>query len=376
MSITDFFSKDELERYNRQFILPEFGEEAQTNLKNAKVLVVGAGGLGAPLLLYLTAAGVGTIGIIDDDKVELSNLHRQVLFSTDKIGSVKASEAAIQLKKLNPHVHFKIYNEKLTSENALAILQEYDLVADGTDNFPTRYLVNDACVLLKIPNIYASIYRYEGQVSVFNMLNEDGSRGPNYRDLFPDPPAPDSVPNCAEGGVLGVLAGIIGSMQASEAIKVITGIGEPLNGRLFIIDTLSFETRTIKYSNSDYSTMITELIDYEEFCGTRQNTPYEVNEITVQELNQLIKNGDDFQLIDVRTEFEHHIDNIGGLLIPLGNLVNRIGDVECDKKVVVYCKVGVRSMEAILHLQSVYSFNNLYNLQGGIQSYRKKFGRT
>ena len=376
MSITDFFSKDELERYNRHFILPEFGEEAQTNLKNAKVLVVGAGGLGAPLLLYLTAAGVGTIGIIDDDKVELSNLHRQVLFRTDKIGSVKASEAAIQLKKLNPHVHFKIYNEKLTSENALAILQEYDLVADGTDNFPTRYLVNDACVLLKIPNIYASIYRYEGQVSVFNMLNEDGSRGPNYRDLFPDPPAPDSVPNCAEGGVLGVLAGIIGSMQASEAIKVITGIGEPLNGRLFIIDTLSFETRTIKYSNSDNSTLITELIDYEEFCGTRQNTPYEVSEITVQELNQLIKNGDDFQLIDVRTEFEHHIDNIGGLLIPLGNLVNRIGDVERDKKVVVYCKVGVRSMEAILHLQSVYSFNNLYNLQGGIQSYRKKFGRT
>jgi sulfur-carrier protein adenylyltransferase/sulfurtransferase len=364
------FSKEELARYSRHLILPEFGEKGQIKLKKAKVLIVGAGGLGSPLLLYLTAAGVGTIGIVDFDNIELSNLQRQVLFTDQDIGEPKIQAAYSRLKSLNPHTKFILHEERLTAENALAILKDYDVVADGTDNFPTRYLINDACLLLNKPNVYGSIYRFEGQVSVFNYVSKKGERGPNYRDLFPTPPPPEMVPNCAEGGVLGVLAGIIGTMQANEVIKVITGIGITLSGRLFIIDTLSFETRTVKLRKAAEDNTITELIDYEEFCGMNDNTtPYDVREITVHELKDMIDNGDDFQLIDVRTAFENHVANIGGEVIPLEEIVSHVDEISRDKKVVLYCKVGIRSMEAILHLQGVFDFNNLYNLKGGINAW-------
>jgi len=364
------FSKDELARYSRHIILPEFGEEGQAKLKNAKVLIIGAGGLGSPLLLYLTAAGVGTIGIVDFDNIELSNLQRQLLFTEDDVGKSKAQAAYNRLKSLNSNIEFKLYEEKLTADNALEILKDYDVIADGTDNFPTRYLVNDACVMLDKPNVYGSIYRFEGQVSVFNYVNNEGDRGPNYRDLFPEPPPPEMVPNCAEGGVLGVLAGIIGSMQASEVIKVITGIGSTLSGRLFIIDTLSFETRTVKLRKAAEENIISELINYEEFCGMNNNeSPYDVKEISVHELKDMINNGDDYQLIDVRTAFENHVANIGGDLIPLEEIVDHLEKISKTKQVVMYCKVGIRSMEAILHLQSVYEYTNLYNLKGGINAW-------
>jgi len=364
------FTKDELARYSRHIILPEFGESSQVELKTAKVLIIGAGGLGSPLLLYLTAAGIGTIGIVDFDYIELSNLQRQLLFTEEDIGKSKARTAIDRLKSLNSNITFNLHEERLTSDNALEILKGYDVIADGTDNFPTRYLVNDACLLLDKPNIYGSIYRFEGQVSVFNYVNSEGERGPNYRDLYPTPPAPEMVPNCAEGGVLGVLAGIVGSMQANEVIKVITGIGESLSGRLFIIDTLSFETRTVKLRKAAEENIISELIDYEEFCGMNNNeSPYDVKEITVHQLNEMINNGDDYQLIDVRTSFENHVANIGGDLIPLEEIVNHIEEISRTKQVVMYCKVGIRSMEAILHLQSVYEFDNLFNLKGGINAW-------
>ena len=367
---SDKFSKEELIRYSRHILLPEFGEEGQLKLKNASVLVIGAGGLGSPVLLYLTAAGVGNIGIADFDEVDLSNLQRQILFSEDDIGESKANAALLKLKALNPHISFNIHEEKLTSKNALEVIEDYDIIADGSDNFPTRYLINDACVILDKPYVYASIYRHEGQVSVFNFIDVEGERGPNYRDLFPVPPPPNMVSSCAEGGVIGVLAGIIGSMQASEVIKIITGIGTTLSGRLFIIDTLSFETQTIKLGSGRSHTEIKELIDYDEFCNmNNNNSPYEVNEITVQELDEMIKKGADFELIDVRTEFEHHIANIGGKIMPLEEIVNYIDDISRDKQVVLYCKVGIRSMEAILHLQGVYEFSNLYNLKGGINAW-------
>src|SRR5215831_14143381 len=240
------FTKEELARYNRHIIIPEFGLEAQQKLKAANVLVVGSGGLGSPVLLYLAAAGVGTIGIIDFDVVDDSNLQRQVLFGVEEIGKPKVEAARRRLEALNPHIKIVLYNTQLTSKNALDILKDYDVVADGTDNFPTRYLVNDASVILNKTNIYASIFQFEGQVSVFNYVNEKGERGPNYRDLYPTPPPPGLVPSCAEGGVLGVLPGIIGSLQALEVIKVITGVGELLNGRFYIFDSLNFESRTFK----------------------------------------------------------------------------------------------------------------------------------
>ncbi len=269
------FSKAELSRYDRHIIIPEFGLEAQQKLKAARVLVVGSGGLGSPLLLYLAAAGVGTLGIVDFDVVDDSNLQRQVLFGQENIGQLKAEAAKTRLASLNPHIDIVVHNTRLTSENALDILAKYDVVADGTDNFPTRYLVNDAAVLLGKTNVYASIFQFEGQVSVFNYRNKQGVLGPNYRDLYPSPPPPGLVPSCAEGGVLGVLPGIIGSLQASEVIKVVTGVGEPLSGRFFIFDALNFEARTLNIKrradnplNGENPT-ISKLIDYEVFCGLK-----------------------------------------------------------------------------------------------------------
>ncbi|MEN9413897.1 MAG: molybdopterin-synthase adenylyltransferase MoeB, partial [Bacteroidota bacterium] len=282
------FSKAELARYDRHIIIPDFGMEAQQKLKAAKVLVIGSGGLGSPLLLYLAAAGVGTIGIVEFDTVDDSNLQRQVLYGQEDVGLLKADAARARLESLNPYIHIRVHHTRLISENALDIVRGYDVVADGTDNFPTRYLVNDACVLAGKTNVYASIFQFEGQVSVFNYTNNKGETGPNYRDLYPTPPPPGLVPSCAEGGVLGVLPGIIGSMQASEVIKVVTGVGEPLSGRLFIFDALQFETRTFKIRrrsdnplNGEHPT-ISQLIDYEFFCGLKDLKP--VKEITVEEL--------------------------------------------------------------------------------------------
>ena len=358
------FTKEELARYNRHIIIPEFGIEAQKKLKAAKVLVIGSGGLGSPLLLYLAAAGVGTLGIVDLDVVDDSNLQRQVLFGVQDIGTPKVEAAKIRLKQLNPHIKIKTYNTQFTSKNALEIIKDYDVVADGTDNFPTRYLVNDASVLAKIPNVYASIFQFEGQVSVFNYTDKNGTKGPNYRDLYPTPPEPGLIPNCAEGGVLGVLPGIIGSLQANEVIKVITGVGEPLSGRFFVFDALTFETRTLKITKRANSTEIKELIDYEQFCGISA-IEKPVKEISTLELENWISNGEDFQIIDVRETSEYEQINIGAHLIPLGEVIARNHEIEREKKVVIHCRSGARSAKAIRQLEEI-GFDNLYNLKGGI----------
>ena len=365
------FSKEELARYNRHIIIPEFGFEAQQKLKAANVLVIGCGGLGSPVLLYLAAAGVGNIGIVDFDVVDDSNLHRQVLFGVDDIGKPKVEAAKRRLQSLNPHINIELYNTQLTSQNALDIIKNYDVVADGTDNFPTRYLVNDACLLLDKPNVYASIFQFEGQVSVFNYVNAKGDRGPNYRDLYSIPPPPGLVPNCAEGGVLGVLPGIIGSLQASEVIKVITGVGETLSGRFFTFDALTFETRTFNIKRRDVNPLngknpaINALIDYEQFCGVKA-VEKPIKEITAKELYDLQVSGEIFQLIDVREPYEYEKVNIGAELIPLATVADNAAKISKDIKVVVHCKLGGRSANAIRELEEKFGFTNLYNLKGGI----------
>lgn len=367
------FSKEELVRYNRHIIIPEFGIEAQTKLKEAKILVIGSGGLGSPMLLYLAAAGVGTIGIVDFDVIDDSNLQRQVLYGIKEVGSPKVEAAKNRLTSLNPYIDIITYNEKFTSDNAMDIIKDYDIVADGTDNFQTRYLVNDACVLLGKPNVYASIFQFEGQVSVFNYVDETGERGPNYRDLYAYPPPPGLVPSCAEGGVLGVLPGIIGSIQALEVIKVATGVGEVLSGRFFTFDALTFTTRTLKFRKnpdnpiSGTNPTITALIDYEEFCGLKSEK--QVKEISVEEMHQWMTEGHDFQLIDVREPFEYDIVNIGAELIPLSTVLDSADKISKDKKVVVHCKMGGRSKKAIEELESKFGFENLYNLKGGVIEY-------
>jgi len=371
------FSKEEIERYSRHLLIPEFNIEGQKKLKAAKVLIVGAGGLGAPLIQYLTAAGVGTIGIVDFDVVDESNLQRQVLFTMEDIGRPKVEVARERVITQNPHIRVIAYREQLTSKNALEIIKDYDLVADGTDNFPTRYLVNDACVLLDKPNVYASIFRFEGQVSVFNYSDKNGTLGPNYRDLFPNPPPPGLVPSCAEGGVIGVLPGIIGSLQANEVIKVITGVGDPLSGRLFLFDALTFDTRTLKVYRDENNPLngknptLFDLIDYDQFCGLRsvESNTDKVKEITVQELHDLIEKDSDFQLIDVREKFEYEVANLNGELIPLRSLIENAAKISRNKKVVLHCRSGQRSAEAIVLLEEKYGFKNLYNLKGGILAY-------
>jgi len=369
------FTKEELARYNRHIIIPGFGMEAQQKLKAAKVLVIGSGGLGSPALLYLAAAGVGTIGIVDFDVVDDSNLQRQVLFGVDEIGKPKVEAARRRIQSLNPYIKLNIYNTHLNSQNALDIVRDYDVIADGTDNFPTRYLVNDASVLLGKPNVYASIFQFEGQVSVFNYTDAQGNTGPNYRDLYPTPPPPGLVPSCAEGGVLGVLPGIIGSLQALEVIKVITGVGETLSGRFFLFDALNFESRTFKIKSrednpiSGKNPTITGLIDYEQFCGMRAVEEAPLKEITAKELYDWQVRGEKFQLIDVREPHEYDIVNLGGELIPLATVAANSDRIERDRKVVVHCKMGGRSAKAIRELEEKFGYTNLYNLKGGILSY-------
>jgi adenylyltransferase/sulfurtransferase len=335
------------------------------------------------MLLYLAAAGVGTIGIVDFDKVEDHNLQRQVLFGVRDIGQSKAQAAKTRILDLNPFIHVIVHEVALRADNALEIIRDYDVVADGTDNFQTRYLVNDACVLLGKVNVYASIFRFDGQVSVFNMLMPDGTRGPNYRDLYPTPPPPGMVPSCAEGGVLGVLPGIIGSLQANEVIKVIAGIGECLAGRLYLFDALSFESRTLKIRkdpanplNGSHPTM-TELIDYDQFCGViptnSDSNTASIHEISVFQLREMQTSGQQFQLIDVREPYEFELANLGGWLIPLKEVEARQAEIRRDIPVIVHCRSGKRSAQAIAKLQSIESWPNLLNLHGGILAWADAF---
>ena len=374
MSLTD----QEKLRYSRHLNLPNFGIAAQEKLKHAKVLVVGTGGLGAPLLQYLTAVGVGTIGVIDFDIVDESNLQRQVLFGIEDLGKFKTAVAISKLRKQNPFVHFIEHNLKLDATNALEIIGNYDLVADGTDNFPTRYLVNDACVLMGKPNVYASIYRFEGQVSVFNWRDKGGVLGPNYRDVFPTPPPPGMVPNCAEGGVLGVLPGIIGSIQASEVIKIITGMGVSLSGRLFLMDALDFTNRTLKIKKDPKNPLngkkpsIKTLIDYDSFCGITDDSNNLID-LTPQELDRWFREGHDFQLIDVREAHEFDGGNIGGKQISLGKLAEFVNLIDQNRPVVFLCKSGKRSAQAIeIALAPGAKYSNLKHLKGGLLAWKEE----
>jgi len=375
----------DLQRYSRHLVLPDFGIEGQKMLKSSSVLVVGTGGLGAPLLQYLVAAGIGRIGLIDFDTIDQSNLQRQVLFTTADIGKRKTTVAAQRLKAQNPLIEIVPYHLMLNSENALDIIKDYDVVADGSDNFPTRYLVNDACVLLDKVNVYASIFRFEGQVSVFNYLEEDGKRGPNYRDIFPEPPPPGMVPSCAEGGVLGVLPGIIGSLQANEVIKVLTGVGKPLSGRLFLFDAATFDTRVLNIQKSDTNPLTglnptqKGLIDYDAFCGltgSETTNQYTLQEITVKELKTWRDQEKDHQLIDVRKDFEIAISNIGAEHILQEEIEQHIDRIRKDIPVVIHCRSGKRSGDVIEILEKKYGFQNLYNLVGGVLAWSDEIDPT
>ncbi len=363
-------SKEEILRYSRHLIMPEVGMEGQLQLKQARVLLIGTGGLGAPLGLYLAAAGVGRIGLVDFDTVDFTNLQRQVLFSTADVGRPKLAAARERLVALNPEIQLDTYEARLTSENALEILRAYDVVVDGTDNFPTRYLVNDACVLLGKPNVYGSIFRFEGQVSVFGMPD-----GPCYRCLYPEPPPPGLVPSCAEGGVLGVLPGIIGAIQAMETIKLLLGRGEPLVGRLLLFDALAMRFRELRLRKNPECPVcgprptVTRLMDYEEFCGIRgEQAPaptVAVPEIEPRELKARLERGDDLFILDVREPHEYQICNLNGYLLPLGELPRRIHELDSSREIVAHCRSGKRSAEAVEFLRKA-GFRKVWNLKGGI----------
>ncbi len=372
-------NREEFLRYGRHLIIPEVGLEGQRKLKSASVLIIGAGGLGSPLAFYLTAAGVGRIGIVDFDVVDLSNLQRQILHTTKDVGRSKLESAREKLESLNPNVKIEIYEMRLTSENALDLIKEYDIVVDGTDNFPTRYLVNDACVFLKKPNVYGSIFRFEGQVSVFY-----ADKGPCYRCLYKEPPPPGLVPSCAEGGVLGVLPGIIGTIQALETIKLILGIGEPLIGKLLLFDALRMKFRELKLRKDPECPVcgenptVKELIDYEAFCGI---TPEQILhqsglEITPEELKEKLENGEDIILIDVREPVEYEINRIeGSKLIPLSKLPEKVNELDQTREIVLYCKMGGRSARAVQLLREL-GFTRVKNLAGGIDAWIEKIDPT
>jgi adenylyltransferase/sulfurtransferase len=363
-------SRDEIGRYARHLILPDVGVEGQKRLKAARVLLIGAGGLGSPLALYLAAAGVGHIGLVDFDVVDVSNLQRQILHGTKDIGRKKVDSARERIADVNPFVELTTYDAALTSQNALGIIEKYDLVVDGTDNFPTRYLVNDACVMLGKPNVYGSVFRFEGQASVFSAKD-----GPCYRCLFPEPPPPGMVPSCAEGGVFGVLPGLVGMIQATEAIKLILGIGEPLIGRLLLVDALGAQFRTVKIRRNAAcpacgTREITKLIDYDAFCGLktedgRRKTEEAMPEITPVELAERLRAGD-VELIDVREPNEWDIARIpGARLIPLGDFPAAIPSLDRTRDIVVQCRSGMRSGKAVRQLQAA-GFTKVKNLAGGI----------
>jgi len=363
-------SKEEVQRYSRHLIMPEVGLDGQLKLKRARVLMIGTGGLGAPLGLYLAAAGVGHLGLVDFDVVDSSNLQRQVTFTTADVGKSKSEAAKARLSALNPMIEIVSYETRLTSDNALELFRDYDIIVDGTDNFPTRFLVNDACVLLGKPNVYGSIFRFEGQATVFGYPG-----GPCYRCLYPEPPPPGLVPSCAEGGVLGVLPGIVGSIQAMETIKLILGTGEPLVGRLLLFDALAMRFRELKLKKNpecaicgDHRT-ITKLIDYEEFCGIRgEEAPAMtdgIQEITATELKARQDRGEKVFILDVREPHEYQICNLNGKLIPLGELTRRVNELDSSVEMVVHCRSGKRSADAIHFLQTA-GFKKLWNLKGGV----------
>ena len=363
-------SREEIQRYSRHLIMPEVGMEGQLKLKRARVLAIGTGGLGAPLGLYLAAAGVGHLGLVDFDVVDSSNLQRQVTFTTADVGKPKSEAAKARLSALNPAIDIVSYETRLTSDNALELFRNYDIIVDGTDNFPTRFLVNDACVLLGKPNVYGSIFRFEGQATVFGYPG-----GPCYRCLYPEPPPPGLVPSCAEGGVLGVLPGIVGSIQAMETIKLILGTGEPLVGRLLLFDALAMRFRELKLKRNpdcpmcgDHRTM-TKLIDYEEFCGIRgEEAPAMTDgipEITATELKRRQDRGEKLFILDVREPHEYQICNLNGKLIPLGELPRRVNELDSSVEMVVHCRSGKRSADAIHFLQTA-GFKKLWNLKGGV----------
>jgi adenylyltransferase/sulfurtransferase len=370
-------SKEEILRYSRHLIMPEVGMEGQLKIKNAKVLMVGTGGLGAPLGLYLAAAGVGRIGLVDFDVVDFTNLQRQVIHGTKDVGKKKLESAAESMLDINPYVQIDKFDLALSSENALDIIKDYDMVVDGTDNFPTRYLVNDACVLTGKPNVYGSIFRFEGQATVFAYQG-----GPCYRCLYPEPPPPGLVPSCAEGGVLGILPGLIGMVQATEAVKLILGTGEPLVGRLMLYDALAMRFRELKLRRNpecpvcgDHPT-ITKLIDYHQFCGVPQTQPAEPvvveGDIDPVEVKQKIDRGDNFVLIDVREPHEYQICKIpSSKLIPLGDLPKRVNELNSADEIVAHCKSGMRSAKAVDFLKQA-GFKKIRNMKGGILAWSDK----
>jgi sulfur-carrier protein adenylyltransferase/sulfurtransferase len=371
-------TKDDYERYSRHLILPEVGVEGQKRLKAASVLCIGTGGLGSPLLLYLAAAGIGRIGIVDFDVVDTSNLQRQVIHGTSWVGKPKIESAKNRIHEINPYCQVDLYETRISSENALDIIRPYDVVIDGTDNFPTRYLTNDACVLLNKPNVYGSIFRFEGQATVFNYEG-----GPNYRDLYPEPPPPGMVPSCAEGGVLGILPGIIGIIQATEAVKIVLGKGETLSGRLLLYDALNMKFRELKLRPNPVRPVIEKLIDYEQFCGIPQAKAEEakqqmdISEMTVQELKQLLDSGaNDFVLLDVRNPHEYEIAQIpGSVLVPLpdieaGSGVGRVKELLNGHRLVVHCKSGARSAKALGILKDAGIEGT--NVIGGILAWSKE----
>jgi len=372
-------TNDEILRYSRHLIMPEVGMEGQQKLKAAKVLCIGAGGLGSPLSLYLTAAGVGTLGIVDFDVVDYTNLQRQIIHTTNDVGRKKLDSAAEKLKAINPFINLRTFETKLTSANALDLFREFDIIADGTDNFPTRYLVNDACVLTGKPNVYGSIFRFEGQASVFAT-----EEGPCYRCLYPEPPPPGLVPSCAEGGVLGILPGLVGVIQATETIKLILGQGDSLVGRLLLVDALGMKFRELKLrKNPDCpacgkSPTVKALIDYNEFCGIRgEEAPVanDVPTISVQELKQRLDAKADIFILDVREPHEYQICHLNGYLIPVGDLPKRVHELDSSREIVAHCRSGVRSARAVNFLRRA-GFKKVYNLTGGILEWADKIDPT
>ena len=378
-------SSEEILRYSRHLIIPEVGKEGQRKLKAARVLLVGTGGLGSPLALYLAAAGVGTLGVVDFDVVDETNLQRQIIHGTSDVGRPKIESARDRIAEINPNVEVIPHEVRLSSENALEIMRDYDIVVDGTDNFPTRYLANDACALLGKPNVYGSIFRFEGQVSVFW-----AAKGPCYRCLFREPPPPGMVPSCAEGGVLGVLPGIIGTLQASETIKLILGIGQPLIGRLQMFDALAFRFREMKLRKDPNCPVcgenptITELIDYEVFCGIPQAQAEEaadaaaVREMTAADLKDRLDRGERLTIIDVRDRHEWEIVNLesqGARLIPLSEIEDRLVEIDSRDEIVLHCKMGGRSAKAA-HLLRDRGYGKLWNLRGGILAWADEVDRT
>ncbi|MBW4510831.1 MAG: molybdopterin-synthase adenylyltransferase MoeB [Scytonematopsis contorta HA4267-MV1] len=371
-------TKDDYERYSRHLILPEVGVEGQKRLKAASVLCIGTGGLGSPLLLYLTAAGIGRIGIVDFDVVDTSNLQRQVIHGSSWVGKPKIESAKNRIHEINPHCQVDLYETRLSAENALDIMRPYDVIVDGTDNFPTRYLTNDACVLLGKPNVYGSIFRFEGQATVFNYQD-----GPNYRDLYPEPPPPGMVPSCAEGGVLGVLCGIIGSIQATETIKIILGSKTTLSGRLLLYNALEMKFRELKLRPNPERPVIEKLIDYEQFCGIPQAKAQEekqqmdMQEMTVRELKELMDSGaKDFVLLDVRNPHEYEIAKIpGSVLIPLpdiesGSAVEKVRELLNGHRLIAHCKMGGRSAKALGVLKQAGIEGT--NVKGGITAWSQE----